>query len=147
MKLRKPKIKSDNIFVLFCGCLIKNGKKIQAYKLFLYILAQIRLKLKINPFFVIESVIRRTRPIVYYKSKKKRNFSYYVPSLITLRQANFLAIKWILKHSETRIEKKREQRILGEILNLYSSKGNSYKKKQEIYSIVSNNQANVRKYK
>jgi len=141
VKRRKLKIRTTAIIPLFCGCLIKNGNRYKAYKIFLQVLRELRFKLNLNPFFIIESVIRRTRPVVYYKLKRKGKRIQQIPSLIRLRKSNILAIKWLINSAYDRVEKKFVQKLIVEILLLYSNIGVSYKKKREIYNIVLTNRA------
>jgi len=70
IKKRKPYIRSSAIIPLLCGSLIKRGNKFRAHKILIKLLKLLRHKFQRNPFFIIESVIRRIRPIISLKISK-----------------------------------------------------------------------------
>jgi len=148
IKKRKPYIRSSDVIPLFCGSLIKKGNKFRAYKILIMVLKLLRYKLGKNPFFIIESVIRRIRPIIFTRllklkqKKRKRVMRRYTKvMLLSVRKSNSIAIKWLISTALKRHEKNTIQKLYAEILLLYSNKGVAYKKKHQLYSIISNNRS------
>jgi len=132
--------RSNAIFPLFLGCLIKHGQKTKALQIFYYLLIHLRYIFKKNPFLFLEKIIERTRPIVHYSMYYIKRRIIYKSRLITIHRSRMLAIKWILIAAKIRFENTFKARILSELLNLYKNKrGFSYKKQKEIYKMVLKN--------
>jgi len=145
IKKRKPYIRSSAIIPLLCGSLIKKGNKFRANKILIKLLKLLRYKFHRNPFFIIESVIRRIRPIMSLrllilkrKNKKKKKSIRVVQKafLLSVRKSNSIAIKWLISSAMKRYEKNLIQKLYAEILLLHSNKGVAYKKKRQLYSTI-----------
>jgi len=133
--------KNANIFNVFIGFLTKNGNKLRAEKLCLSILVSLKNELKKNPFYILESCIRRIRPIVSFKPKKIAGITYKLPMLLSTKRANSLAVRWLLEAARKRHEKGIARKLVKEIKVVYAGKGSPYKKKKELHNIVLANRA------
>lgn len=138
--MKKRKI-APNIFNVFIGFLTKNGNKLKAEKLCLLILLSLKKTFKKNPFYILESCIRRIRPVVSFKPKKIAGITYKLPMLLNTKRANSLAVRWLLESARRRHEKGIAKKLIKEIKIVYSGKGNVYKKKKELHNIVLANRA------
>ena len=119
--------------------LIKNGKKQFAFKIFKILLYNIYKESKKNSISspdYIEIVLKRARPILgIQKFWKKRKF-YYLPKIINREQEIKIALKWLIKSSNSRKEKKLHQRLTNEILDCYKGTGSTLLKKQNLYDML-----------
>jgi len=124
--------KNPNVFNVFIGFLTKNGNKLKAEKLCLLILTALKKKYKKNPFYILESCIRRIRPAVGFKAKKIAGITYKLPMLLNTKRANSLAVRWLLESARKRHEKGIFQKLIKEIQAIYTNKSPVYRKKKRI---------------
>ena len=112
---------------LFINCLMKNGKREKAYKLFveaLVFLSGLKKKKKLieSPFETLNKAIFKLKPnlkLCPYFFKKRR---YYYPGLVSEFSSRGVAIRWLIKYSKYQRESSASKRLGREIFEVSCSK-------------------------
>ena len=139
---------------VFINCLMKNGKREKAYKLFveaLVFLSSILKKKKCveSPFEILNKAIFKLKPNLklcpYFFNKKR----YYSPGLISDFTSRGVAIRWLIKYSRYQREPSASRRLGREIFEVSCSKnfvgGYSMGKKRNFLKVLEIARSNLYK--
>ena len=98
----------------FCNCMMKDGKKRTAYKIFYDALEEVARRMKDrDPLDVFMQAIANVKPLIQVRSRRVGGATYQVPTEVKRRRATSLATRWILE--STRKKKGRPMKRLGEL--------------------------------
>lgn len=142
-------------FQKFVSCLMKDGKKQKAFFIVSSALNRALKKLstqsKDNSHassmnFIIEAV-ENVRPSVEVRSKKIAGVSRDIPSLVSPKRGQGIAIRWILESA--RVRKKTATRtfidnLADELLDAYLKRGTPRQKRDLLHKTASTNRAFLR---
>src|SRR5262245_46173288 len=82
----------------FINCLMWEGKKTVAQKVFYTAMDQIKEKVKdAQPLEVFETAVNNVKPYVEVRSKRVGGANYQVPMQVNKRRQQSLAFRWILQ--------------------------------------------------
>ena len=119
--------------------LIKDGKKSIALKYFFLFLKDINRhseQLLIPSSIFLSRALNNIRPVLSVQKFWKGRKVFYLPKLISREQEIKIALKWLIKSSNNRKEKKLNQRLTNEILDCYKGTGSTLSKKQNLYDMI-----------
>lgn len=140
---KKETFKADrHIFLKFIGCLIRQGKKQKAWRIFTQMLENIAIETKKSPFFVLKYSLDTFRPRIKLKSVKAGSVTRKLPVVLSLQESYFIAIKWLIKHVNDNRVGYFGKALTTEVLNCFNN--NSPKlmnRRKEIYKLASDNRA------
>jgi len=139
--LQKGVGQKDRLISKFVNCVMKDGKKSAAQKVFDGALALVEKKIGEPPLDVFEKAINNIRPSVEVKSRRVGGSTYQVPTEIKPSRQTALAIRWLLKFSKSRSEKGMTQKLAAELLDAYNERGGSVKKKEDTHKMADANKA------
>lgn len=125
----------------FKNSLIKRGNKVRANNIYKKVLLKLKSVGNENIVYDLLSVLK---PKIRLLNKKKGSSTLKVPGLISSSQASSLALKWFFKSVKDRSEKKLEDRIFNELMEILERKSNSLKKKEEYYKLATHNRGFLR---
>lgn len=139
-----PEIKGDAVFnevivQKFINCLMKQGKKSIAERIFYSTMSLIESKENDNPLVIFKKALDNAKPQLEVKSKRVGGSTYQVPMEVTSARQNALAIRWIILYSRKRHEKGMENKLYGELIDLYHNRGATIKKKEEVHRMAEAN--------
>src|SRR3954452_22030203 len=81
----------------FINCLMWDGKKTVAQKVFYTAMEQVAKKMKeTTPLEAFETAIHRVKPFVEVRSKRASGANYQVPMQVNTRRQQSLAARWLL---------------------------------------------------
>src|SRR5262245_50641460 len=81
----------------FINCLMWQGKKATAQRIFYDALNQIQTRLKdVNPIQVFEQAVENVKPTVEVRSKRVGGATYQVPMQVNRTRQQSLSIRWII---------------------------------------------------
>lgn len=126
-----------NFLSVLSNSLLKNGKKIKAEKICFDFLYKLRLETKQNPVIVLNFAIHKIKPIVTLKGKRVAGTNLKIPTLVVPGQDISVAIKWLIEAAIARGgDQKISDKLVQEVLDILSNKGNSLKKKNELHKLA-----------
>jgi|YelNatPaOPRAMG01_1025707.scaffolds.fasta_scaffold59455_1 ribosomal protein S7 len=132
----------QHIFLKFIGCLIKQGKKQKAWRIFTETLENIAKETKKHPLLVLKYSLDTFRPRIKLKSVKAGSVTRKLPVVLTQQESYFMAIKWLIKHVNNVKTGNFLKSLTDEIINCF--KNNNSKllaKRKEIYKLAADNRA------
>ena len=126
----------------FINNLMVCGKKSVAESAIYDALEEASQKLNSDPVEVFEKILENVRPAIEVRSKRVGGATYQVPCPVRPRRALGLAIRWIIKASRTRKDKKTiSKRLAAEFLDAYSGRGAAVKKREDTHKMAEANRA------
>lgn len=138
--LPDPKYGSETL-AKFINVLMERGKKSIAEKIIYGALEQVVQKNKGDAQEVFAQALDNVRPMVEVKSRRVGGATYQVPVEVRSSRRTALAMRWLAEAARKRSEKSMSQRLAGEILDAYESKGNAVKKREETHRMAEANKA------
>ncbi|CAL4324151.1 30S ribosomal protein S7 [Buchnera aphidicola] len=132
---------SSELLSKFINILMINGKKSLAEVIVYDALKKLSKKTGKNPLDSFESALEKVRPIVEVKSRRVGGSTYQVPIEVRPIRRNALAMRWIIASARKRTDKSMSIRLLNELFDAISNKGNAVKKKEELHKTAEVNKA------
>ncbi len=139
--IKPDPVYKNKLINMFVNRILKNGKKVLAYKILYKAMETIKANSKNNPLIVLRQAIRRVSPNVAVKARRKGGSTYQVPIEIHPAQSKALAIRWILSSAKKRFAKNMAFKLSYEIMDAARNTGNSIRKKEETHRMAEANRA------
>ncbi|TVR11073.1 MAG: 30S ribosomal protein S7 [Planctomycetota bacterium] len=138
----KPDAHYNNLLVSkFINCLMWDGKKSTAERIFYDALEQIANKLKIDPLHVFEEGLENARPMVEVRSKRVGGANYQVPVEVKPKRQQTLAIRWILEAVRGRKGVATATKLAQELIDCYNKTGSTIQKRENTHRMAEANKA------
>ncbi len=126
----------------FTNGLMERGKKSVAQRIFYDAMDIVDSKMKDeDPLTVFEEAMEKVRPRVEVKSRRVGGATYQVPMEVRQTRRNALAIRWIIDFAKSRSGKSMSEKLAAELLDAYSERGASVKKKDDTHRMAEANKA------
>lgn len=127
----------------FINCLMLDGKKSTAHRVFYDAMDRISQKIKdVPPIDVFETAIDNVRPEVEVRSKRIGGANYQVPHRVEARRAQSLAIRWILQAVRgKKTGKSITDRLFSEISAAYNGEGDAMNTRENVHRMAAANKA------
>jgi len=137
-----PDPKYGNITLAkFMNHVMVSGKKSVAERIVYGALTQVEERLKKDPVEVFEEALNNVAPMVEVKSRRVGGATYQVPVEVRPSRRHALAMRWLVDYARGRGEKSMRQRLAGEIIDAYQSKGGAVKKREDVHRMAEANKA------
>jgi small subunit ribosomal protein S7 len=126
----------------FINCMMWEGKKTVAERIFYKALDQIAEKVKdVTPLEVFETAMANVKPSIQIRSKRVGGSNYQVPMPVSSKRAQSLAIRWILEGSRPKRGKPMDQRLAAELIDAYNKQGTAVTTKENVHRMADANKA------
>ncbi len=126
----------------FTNGLMEDGKKNVARKIFYGAMDIVDQKIsEEEPLVIFEEAMENVRPRIEVKSRRVGGATYQVPVEVRPERRNALAIRWIVGFAKKRSGQTMAEKLAGEILDAYNSRGASVKKKDDTHKMAEANKA------
>ncbi len=139
--LKKSAGQENQLVAKFVNCVMKDGKKSVAQKVFDDALVLIEQRIGEPPLGVFEKALQNIKPSVEVKSRRVGGSTYQVPTEIKTSRQTALAIRWLLTHSRKRSEKGMANKLAAELMDAYNERGGAVKKKEDTHKMAEANKA------
>lgn len=139
--LQKGAGQTEQLCVKFVNCIMKDGKKSAAQKVFDGALVLVEQKIGEPALDVFEKALNNIKPSVEVKSRRVGGSTYQVPTEIKPSRQAALAFRWLLKFSRTRSEKGMMNKLAAELMDAYNERGGAVKKKEDTHKMAEANKA------
>ena len=141
--LQKPDPRYGNMLVShFINCLMKDGKKTTAQKVFYGALDMIGQRIKDKePLEVFTQAIENVKPRVEVRSKRVGGATYQVPMEVSRKRQLSLAVRWILGSSRGKRGRPMHRRLADEFMAAYRGDGDAMKKREDTHRMAEANKA------
>jgi len=126
----------------FVNCLMLDGKKSVAWRVFYDALKIVEKKIADTPpIEVFETALENVKPNIEVRSRRVGGANYQVPIEVSQNRRTSLAIRWLLSNARNRPENSMAQRLANELLDAASQRGGAIKKKDDVHRMAEANKA------
>lgn len=124
--------------------LLRNGNRHKASRIVTLTLQQIHALTHSPPLPILREAVSLASPSVKIVTHKKSAKNVPTPFALGDKQRTRMAIKWILKESDSRGERNVADRLARVIFDIIRGDGNVLKKKDELHRLAVANRSNAR---
>ena len=125
----------------FINCLMKEGKKSLATKIFYDALAIAGEKMDKPGIEVWREALENVMPTIEAVRRRAGGVIRQVPSEVRPRRKVFLGMKWIIKSARNGHGKSMQQKLANELIAASQGEGNAIKQKNTVQKIAESNKA------
>jgi small subunit ribosomal protein S7 len=126
----------------FINCLMHDGKKSIAQRVFYSALEIIKSRLPDEePLEVFTTAVGNVKPSIEVRSKRIGGATYQVPTPVTSKRQQTLAIRWILQASRGKKGRPMDVRLADEFLSAYRREGTAMTTRDNVHRMADANKA------
>src|SRR5437762_8379923 len=127
----------------FINCLMWDGKKTVAQKVFYGAMDQITKKMKEGPapLEVFEGAINNVKPYVEVRSKRVGGANYQVPMQVNKRRQQSLAFRWIINACREAGGRPMSDRLADELMAAFKKEGKAMTTREQTHRMADANKA------
>ena len=132
---------ADTLVTKFMNCMMVDGKKSAAEKIFYGAVEIVAKKSGEEPLSVFKRALENLKPQVEVKSRRVGGSNYQVPVEVRPERRQALSIRWLISFSRLRNEKSMRDKLAGEILDAANRRGAAIKKREDVHKMAEANKA------
>lgn len=126
----------------FVNCLMHDGKKSVAYRVFYDAIDLIGKRVPdADPLEVFFNAIENIKPAIEVRSKRVGGATYQVPTPVTARRRQSLAIRWLLEAVRARKGKSAIYNLADELMAASRREGAAVTKRENVHRMADANRA------
>jgi small subunit ribosomal protein S7 len=126
----------------FINCLMWDGKKTVAQKIFYGAMDSVTKKMKdVPPLEVFETAISNIKPYVEVRSRRVGGANYQVPMQVNKKRQQSLAFRWLLAACRDAGGRPMANRLADELMAAFKKEGNAMKKRDDTHRMAEANKA------
>jgi small subunit ribosomal protein S7 len=139
----RPDPRYDSILASkFVNCLMHDGKKSVALRAFYSALDIIRQKVpETEPIDVFTNAVENVKPSIEVRSKRVGGATYQVPTPVSSRRQQALAIRWLLAAIRAKKGRPIHMSLADELLNAYRREGTAMTTRENVHRMADANKA------
>lgn len=139
----KPDPKYNKILISkFINCLMWDGKKSVAERIFYNALDEIVRRLKNeDPAKVFETAINNVKPLVEVKSRRVGGANYQVPVQVNPKRQLSLALRWIIQSTRGKKGRPMHLRLANELIDAFNKEGAAMQIRENTHRMAEANKA------
>ena len=141
-QLRPDAVYNSKLVGKFINCLMHDGKKSIANKVFYDSMDIIKGRIKdVEPLEVFETAINNVKPMLEVRSKRVGGASYQVPMQVRPKRQQSLAFRWILASARSKKGKPMKVRLAAEFMDAYKKEGAAMTTRENVHRMAEANKA------
>ena len=140
-KLNPDPVFNDVQITRVINCIMRQGKKSIAEKIFYNAMEIIKERNKEEPLEVLKKAIKNVSPLLEVKSRRVGGANYQVPVEVPPSRQESLAIRWLIQYARERAEHTMAERLASEIIEAAANKGGAIKKRDDVHRMAEANRA------
>ena len=126
----------------FINCLMFDGKKLVAQKVFYDAMDLVQQKVADTPpLEVFETAINNIKPYVEVRSKRVGGANYQVPMQVNKKRQQSLAIRWILEATRAEGGRAMSKILADELVAAFNKEGKAMNKRETTHRMAEANKA------
>jgi len=139
----KPYIPQNSTPVIekFICCVMQQGKKAIARRVFWGALDVMKTRTKDDPLEVFNKALLNVTPLVEVRPKRVGGAVYQVPVEVPPKRQQALSMRWLIKAARERKGMPMAQKLALELLDASTEQGAAVKKKQDVLKMAQANKA------
>jgi small subunit ribosomal protein S7 len=143
----EPQLKPDarynsKLVSKFINCLMWDGKKTVAQRIFYDAMDQVTKKVKdVQPLELFETAISNVKPYVEVRSKRVGGANYQVPMQVNRRRQQSLAFRWIIQACRSGAGRPMSDLLAEELMAAYKKEGKAITTRENTHRMAESNKA------
>jgi len=139
----KPDPKCNSVLASkFINCLMHDGKKSVAQRVFYDALEMIKSKMPdVEPIDVFTGAVENVKPSIEVRSRRVGGANYQVPTQVNFKRQQTLAIRWILIACRGKKGRPMHQRLAEEFMQAYKREGAAMTARDNVHRMADANKA------
>ena len=126
----------------FINCIMREGKRSLAQKIFYGALDTVRKKVADKePLEIFDTAIENVKPMVEVRSKRVGGANYQVPVEVSRKRQRALAFRWILESAREKKGKPLKISLADELLAAFNREGGAMAKRENTHKMAEANKA------
>jgi len=126
----------------FINCLMWQGKKPTAMRIFYGALDQIKKRMPdANPIEVFTQAVENIKPPIEVRSKRVGGATYQVPMAVNKTRQRSLALRWIIGAARGKAGRPMHLRLADELMAAYRREGEAMTKRENTIKMAESNKA------
>ncbi|UCE25680.1 MAG: 30S ribosomal protein S7 [Candidatus Zixiibacteriota bacterium] len=131
----------DRLVSQFVSCLMKNGKRSTAEKIFYSALGSMEKKTGQDGLEMFRKAVNNVKPVLEVRSRRVGGATYQVPVEVRADRRTALAIRWLIAYASGRTGNTMADKLAGEFIAAANNEGASIKKKEDTHKMAEANKA------
>jgi len=131
---------SKVITKLINGIMI-DGKKSKAEKILYTAFDIVKQKTQKDPMEVFNKALENIIPEIEVRTRRIGGANYQVPTEVSSRRKQTLALRWLINYAKLRSENTMQQKLAHEIIDAANGSGASVKKREDTHKMAEANKA------
>lgn len=131
----------DTLVTKFVNCMMLDGKKSAAEKIFYGALEVVGQKANEDSLGMFKKALENIKPQIETRSRRVGGSNYQVPVEVRPERRQALAIRWLISYSRLRSEKSMQDKLAAEILDAANRRGAAMKKREDTHKMAEANKA------
>lgn len=131
----------DVVFAKAVNILMRSGKRSVAERALYEAFDKIATRAKDEPLEVFHRALQNIQPTVEVRSRRVGGANYQVPTEVSPKRGQALAIRWLKIAADGRGEKTLADRLAGELLEANENRGAAVKKREDTHRMAEANKA------
>ena len=139
----KPDIRYNSLLASkFINCLMYDGKKATAVRVFYGALDQIKKRMPdLSPIDVFTQAVENVKPTVEVRSRRVGGANYQVPMQVKPKRAESLAVRWLLNAIRGKAGRPTFLRLAEELMAAFQRQGEAMAKREQTIKMAEANKA------
>ncbi|HUB25566.1 MAG TPA: 30S ribosomal protein S7 [Tepidisphaeraceae bacterium] len=126
----------------FINCLMWQGKKVTAQKIFYGAMEQCSKKMKdVPPLELFEGALNNVKPYVEVRSRRVGGANYQVPMQVNKKRQQSLAFRWIIQACRSAGGRPMADRLADELMAAYKKEGKAFNTREQTHRMADANKA------
>ena len=92
-------------------------------------------------WFVFQKAVENVTPLLEVRTRRIGGTNYQVPSEVSARRKQTLALRWVINYARIRTEKTMDVKLANEIIEASKGTGGAVKKKEDTHKMAEANKA------
>jgi small subunit ribosomal protein S7 len=137
--LPDPKFK-DRLVTKFVNCLMIEGKKSLAERVFYQAMDMIEEKMKEDPLKVFKRAVENVKPVLEVRPRRVGGATYQIPVEVRPDRRTALSLRWLIQNSRSR-DKKIVVGLAAELMDAANNTGGSVRIRENTHRMADANKA------
>lgn len=133
---------NSKLVTKFVNCLMHDGKKSVAFRVFYDAIERIESKLPdADPLTVFTEAVENVQPSIEVRSKRVGGATYQVPTPVNSKRQRTLSIRWILEAVRSKKGRPVAITLADELMAAYKREGAAMTKRENVHRMADANRA------
>ena len=132
---------NSKIVTKLINTIMLDGKKNTAEKILYSAFNIVKEKTNEDPLVVFQKAMENVTPLLEVRTRRIGGTNYQVPSEVSARRKQTLALRWLINYARVRTEKTMDLKLANEIIDASKGTGGAVKKKEDTHKMAEANKA------